>query len=93
MTEIVKVNTEKSRFEPDAVYAKPIDLVNEPGLTRGQKIAALERWNLSLQDRIRATGEGMAPEAGQTAEESATVVEIAHALALLREQPADPTAA
>ena len=92
MTEIININTEKSRFEPDAVYEKPDDVVKELGLTRGQKIAALERWELALHDRIRATGEGMAPEAGQTADEAATVIEIAQALAMLRDQPADPTA-
>ena len=92
MTEIIHLNTEKSRFEPDAVYEKPADVVNEPGLTRGQKVAALECWELALQDRIRATGEGMAPEAGQTADEAATVIEVAQALAQLRDQPADPTA-
>lgn len=92
MTEIVHLDTEKSRFEPDAVYASPMDLVNEAGLNRGQKIAALERWSLTLQDRIRATGEGMAPEAGHTADESALVVEIAEALAQLRDKPVDPTA-
>ena len=92
MSDIVHLNTEKSRFEPDAVYAKAIDVVNEPGLNRGQKIATLERWNLTLQDRMRATNEGMAPEAGQTADEAASVVEIAQALALLRDEPEDPTA-
>ena len=92
MTEIMHLDSEKSRFEPDAVYKKPSDVVDKPGLTRGQKIATLERWNLTLQDGIRATGEGMAPESGQTADESATVVAIAHALAQLRDQPADPTA-
>ena len=92
MNEIVHLNTEKSRFEADTVYDSPMDLVNESGLNRGQKIAALERWSVTLQDRIRATGEGLAPEAGKTADESALVVEIAEALALLRDKPIDPTA-
>ena len=60
-----------------------MDIVQTPGLTRGQKIAALERWNQTLLDRIRATGEGMEPPPGQTAEEAATVEEISKALQLL----------
>ena len=92
MSEIVHLNSEKSRFEPDAVYEHPIDVVNEEGLTRGQKIATLERWDLTLQDRIRATDEGMAPEAGQTADEAALVVEVTEALAQLQDKPVDPMA-
>ena len=92
MSDIIHLNTARSRFEPDAVYAQAIDVVNEPGLNRGQKIATLERWSLTLQDRMRATNEGMEPTDGQTADEAATIVEIAQALAVLRDQPEDPTA-
>lgn len=88
MTEIVNLNVEKARLEPDAVFADPLDIVAEIGFTRGQKIATLKRWEQSLQDRMRATGEGMAPPAGQTADEAATIVKIGKALEFL-EQPQD----
>jgi len=93
MAEIMNLNTEKARHEPDTVFARPLDIVNETGLSRGQKIAALERWNQTLQDRLRATGEGMAPPEGQTANEAATVEEIGRALEMLNDsQPTtDPS--
>ena len=92
MTEIMHLNTDKSRMEPDAVYINPIALVNELGLNRGQKIASLNRWNETVQDHMLATTEGMPSVADQSADEAATVVEIAQALALLRGEPVDPTA-
>ncbi len=85
MSEIMNLNTDKARLEPDTVFDRPLDIVSETGLTRGQKIAALERWSQALQDRIRATGEGMAPPAGQTAEEAAMIEEIGKALEQLRD--------
>ncbi len=90
MGEVVNLNVEKARLEPDAVFARPLDIVAEPGLTRGQKIATLKRWNQTLLDRMRATSEGMAPPPGQTAQEAATVEEIAKALEFL-EDPAPTT--
>lgn len=80
MGEIVKLDTEKARLGPERVFARPRDMVGTRGLTRGQKIAALERWRESLKDRLAATGEGMAPPAGDTADEAATVEEIAVAI-------------
>jgi hypothetical protein len=93
MSEIMHLNTEKARLEPDSVFSRPLDIVHEPGLSRGQKIAALERWNQALQDRIRATDEGMAPPAGQTAEEATMVQEIGQALKSLQgEREGSPAA-
>ena len=89
--DILHMDIEKARLEPESVFARPLDIVTVVGLTRGQKIAALGRWNLTLQDRLRATNEGMAPPAGQTAAEAATIEEIAKALALLEdEEPPTP---
>ena len=83
MPTLLHLNTEKARLEPDAHFARPLDIVEAAGLTRGQKIAALKRWEQTLLDRIKATSEGMAPPPGQTATEAATVEEIASALRLL----------
>lgn len=84
MGEIMNLNTQKARLDPEAVFAEPGALVEEAGLTRGQKIAALERWRLSLTERIRATGEGMAPPAGITADEAALLEQVIQALEQLR---------
>ena len=59
MSLIMTVNVEKARLDPEAVFAQPLEIVYETSLTRGQKIAALERWKQELQDRIQATGEGL----------------------------------
>ena len=80
------MDIEKAQLEPETVFARPLDIVTVGGRARGQKIAALGRWNLTLQDRLRATNEGMAPPAGQTAAEAATIEEIAKALALLQDE-------
>ena len=87
MTTLLQLNMEKARLEPDSEFTRPHDIVESVGLTRGQKIAALQRWEQTLLDRMKATGEGMAPPAGQTATEAATVEEIAGALRLLCEDP------
>ncbi len=79
MTEILHLNTENARLDPEAVFNRPLNIVTEMGLTRGQKIATLDRWKEALQDRLTATGEGMAPPAGQTAQEAATIQEISEA--------------
>jgi hypothetical protein len=94
MGEIVNLNVEKARMEPDVVFARPLDIVAEPGLTRGQKIATLKRWHQTLSDRMRATSEGMAPPPGQTSQEAATVEEIAKALEFLADpkSPGQPPA-
>ena len=86
MSTIMNLNTDKARLEPDAVFAHPDELVAQEGLTRGQKIAALERWELTLQDRLRATDEGMAPPAGQTADEAVLIEAVAGALKALRDR-------
>ena len=92
MGEIMKLNTEKARLEPDCVFSRPLDIVCEAGLTRGQKIAALRRWDQALQDRIRATGEGMTPAAGRTADEAEMVEEIGQALQFLQHVPEESPA-
>ena len=83
MTLIMNLNVEEARMLPEAVFTRPLDVVSEGGLTRGQKIATLKRWKQTLLDRIAATAEGMAPPAGQTAEAAATVEEIGEALKTL----------
>ena len=44
MTEITKLDSEKARHDPEMAFNCPQDVVNEPGMTHGQKIATLERW-------------------------------------------------
>ena len=83
MTEIMHIDTVKARMDAETVFARPLDIVSEIGLTRGQKLAALDRWEQSLKDRLRASGEGMTPPTEQTTHEAGVLEEIAKARQLL----------
>jgi len=57
MGTILRINPELARKNPEQVYARPADIIGEIGLTRGQKIAALKRWEERVQAKL-----GHAPE-------------------------------
>ena len=59
MTEIARISLDLARYEPSRAFGSPGNLVASTALTRGQKIAALERWWMQIQDQIKASGEGM----------------------------------
>ena len=62
MSLILKINVDNARFNPDVEFPTPHDLAASNGLTRGQKIASLDRWSESVQRRMAATNEGMSPQ-------------------------------
>jgi hypothetical protein len=75
----------RARFEPEAVFAHPDELVAEVLLTCGQKIAALRRWRRVLEDRIQAAAEGMLPPNPEDAlGDAATIAAIIRAEDKLR---------
>lgn len=59
MTTISKIKRDAVRKNPEAAYETPEELAGEPGLTRGERLAALEKWRFNLQSRMDATAEGM----------------------------------
>lgn len=59
MSEILHVDMDAARFDPEKAFGEPAKLVESIALTRGQKIAALERWSQQVLDRMKASGEGM----------------------------------
>jgi|GEM_PF-3349635 len=61
MSVISRINTQEARYNPEAVFEGPEQLVAEVALTRGQKLAALEQWAKSIGLRLDATAEGMPP--------------------------------
>ncbi len=61
MSEIMRIEPEKARQDPEAVFDRPADIENEVGLTRGQKIATLKRWEVDVTRRLKSTDEGMPP--------------------------------
>ncbi|MGE0628429.1 MAG: hypothetical protein AB7O43_11445 [Hyphomicrobiaceae bacterium] len=59
MSEILHIDTEKARLDPASQFGSPDDLARSQGLTLGQKLAALDRWERQVQDRLAAGNEGM----------------------------------
>lgn len=61
MAALLSINLENARFDPEGEFDRPGDIVHTAAMTRGQKLAALERWWQQVQQRIAATSEGMSP--------------------------------
>lgn len=57
--EINKLNREAAKNDPESRFETPQQLVDEVGLTRGEKIAALERWADLVERRLASGSEGM----------------------------------
>lgn len=77
MPEISRINLNLARYEPGRAFGTPQQLVASTALTRGQKIAALDRWWMQIQDQIKASGEGM--PANQWTEVDLELLEQIHA--------------
>ncbi len=75
MSEIMRIVPDKARQDPEAVFARPADIEKHVGLTRGQKLATLKRWEVDVTQRLEATAEGM-PANGTTLDNSALLKEI-----------------
>ena len=84
MGTIMRINVEKARFDPSTVFPRPMDIIEEPGLTRGQKLATLKRWSECLHDQLGAASEGMQTPFRMSVEVISTLDEIARAQARLR---------
>ncbi len=87
MSTIMRINTVAARNDPASVFARPWDIVPEPGLTAGQKIAALQQWADSLQAQLAATSESMRTPGRLSAQDLATLDEIGKAQDTLRNPP------
>jgi hypothetical protein len=59
MVEIARLPTERARCEPEAVFERPEDIIEELLLTRGQKLAALARWREQVLERRRVAARGL----------------------------------
>lgn len=75
MAEIMRINPEKARQDPEAVFKRPADIDKEVGLTRGQKLTALRRWEADVTRRLASTSEGM-PSHDTMANDSVLLKEI-----------------
>jgi hypothetical protein len=59
MTTPKSLNRDSAKQNPESAFSSPIDIVAEPLLTRGEKLATLERWRQNLFQQLHASGEGM----------------------------------
>ena len=60
MTRIMDaIDTPAATDDPESNFDSPSALAEHIGLTRGQRLAALERWTFSVRARVDAVSEGM----------------------------------
>ena len=50
---------DEARFNPEGEFEHPSELASAVGLTRGEKLAALDRWEFQVERRLAAGSEGM----------------------------------
>jgi hypothetical protein len=60
MTDVRSLNRDVAKQQPAEVFATPLEIVSEVLLTKGEKLATLERWRMSVLDELKASDEGMA---------------------------------
>lgn len=57
--QIQKLDREAAKLEPEAHFKQPESLLEEIGLTLGEKLSALERWAHQVDRRLASGNEGM----------------------------------
>ena len=90
MTENIPLDREAAKQDPETVFERPLEILDEQLLTRGEKLATLERWRQNILEQLRATSEGMPPD-GNSAERTGVLDEIEEARRRLTEGERDQT--
>ncbi|HEY7084202.1 MAG TPA: hypothetical protein VH519_05240 [Hyphomicrobiaceae bacterium] len=52
------LNRSLAKQDPEGTFDSPFGIVNEQLFTRGEKLATLNRWRLSILEELIALGEG-----------------------------------
>jgi hypothetical protein len=78
MTDKKSLDREAAKQEPERAFKGPLEILDEQLLTKGEKLATLERWRRNILDQLRATSEGMASD-GESADRTAVLDEIEEA--------------
>ena len=86
MTEVRPLNREVAKQQPEFAFEAPLEIVNEVLLTKGEKLATLERWRFSILGELNASNEGMAAR-GYTSKQVAVLEAIEDAKAKLNRSP------
>jgi hypothetical protein len=79
-------NRDDAKQRPESWFAGPLDIVEHPLLTRGEKLVTLERWRLNLLGELAAANEGMHTR-GYSAAQLATLEAIEEARSRLSRPP------
>jgi hypothetical protein len=82
MSTIGQLNIAAAKLDPAKHFANPQAIVDTVMLTRGEKIATLERWRLDILRQIDAANEGMRTY-GRLSKQSGVLDEIETARQLL----------
>ena len=56
MTEVRALNRDTAKQMPESVFESPLEIVNEILLTKGEKLATLNRWRRSILGERHALG-------------------------------------
>ena len=83
MTEVRALNRDAAKQQPESVFESPLQIVNEILLTKGEKLATLNRWRRSIVGELDASNEGMATR-GYASEQLTVLEEIEQANARLK---------
>ena len=85
MSTISRLRSQEARLNPETQFDDPFQLANEVGLTRGQKLAALRRWEQKLTHEMAAASEGM-PSTDTDGVKAALLSDIGQAILQLEGQ-------
>jgi hypothetical protein len=83
MTEVCALNRDTAKQQPESVFESPLEIVDEILLTKGEKLATLNRWQRSILGELDASNEGMATR-GYASEQLTALGEIDEAKARLK---------
>lgn len=83
MGTISHVDPEQARYDPEAEFQSPFELVETVALTRGQKLSALKDWAFDVERRIAAASEGM-PSRGHVSPDLKLLEDIRRAIEMLQ---------
>jgi hypothetical protein len=85
MSEIARLDTAAAKQQPERLFANPRAVVDEVLLTRGEKLAALERWRAKVMHELTASDDGMAQPGPADEHNSGVLAELEEALRLLKD--------
>jgi hypothetical protein len=85
MPENRPLDREAAKQHPETVFGRPLIILDEHLLTRGEKLATLERWRQNILEQLKATSEGM-PADGYSGGRTEVLDEIEEAKRRLMER-------